>query len=307
MLKKAVFASILSVFILGIALALPKNLKEFPIKLPRIEFLNINPKPVTTIILTGDVMLGRSVMAVSLGKNDPTYPFLKVGGSLNEANLVFGNLENPIVEGCPTMTTGMVFCAGPVMIAGLKYAGFDVVNIANNHIKNYGEEGYIQTKNLLNKEGIEYVGDGNLVVRQINGTKFGFLGFNFVAEKPKDSDYKLVRESKPKVDILIVMVHWGNEYLPEPSTSQKDIADVLIKSGADVIAGGHSHWTQGYDTVDGKPIFYSLGNFVFDQDWSEETKTGLAVRLTYEARELKKIEEMPIYMESFAQPSWKEN
>lgn len=296
---------ILSVFILGIALTLPKNLKEFPIKLPQIEFLNINPKPVTTIILTGDVMLGRSVMAVSLGKSDPTYPFLKVAGGLNEANLVFGNLENPIVEGCPTMTAGMVFCAGPVMIAGLKYAGFDVVNIANNHIKNYGEEGYIQTKNLLNKEGIEYVGDGNLVVRQVNGTKFGFLGFNFVSEKPKDSDYKLIRDSKSKVDILIVMVHWGSEYLPDPSGTQKDIADTLIRSGADVVVGGHSHWTQGYDTVDEKPIFYSLGNFIFDQAWSEETKTGLAVRLTYEAKQLKKIEEMPIYMESFAQPSWK--
>lgn len=298
---------ILSVFILGTSFLLPKNLKEHSINLPRIKFLNINPKPVTTIILTGDVMLGRSVMAVSLGKNGPTYPFLKVADRLKDADLVFGNLENPIVEGCPTMTTGMVFCAGPVMIAGLKYAGFDVVNIANNHIKNYGEEGYIQTKNLLNKEGMEYVGDGNLIVREVNGTKFGFLGFNFVDTKPKDSDYKLIRDSKLKVDVLIVMVHWGSEYLPEPSTSQKDIADTFIKNGADVIAGGHSHWTQGYDTVDGKPIFYSLGNFVFDQAWSEETKTGLAVRLTYEARELRKIEEMPIYMESFAQPSWKGN
>lgn len=306
MLKKIVFASILSVFILGIALALPKSIKEFPLRFTKVGFINTRPKPEAIIILTGDIMLGRSVMATSLGKNDPIYPFSKVAERLNGANLVFGNLENPIVEGCPTTTSGMIFCASPTMIAGLKYAGIDVVNLANNHTKNYGEEGYIKTKDLLKREGIDFVGDENLVVKEVNGIKFGFVGFNFVGTKLRDFDYQLIRDSKSKVDVLIVMVHWGIEYMPEPSATQKEIAHSLIDNGADVVVGNHPHWVQGYDTIDGKPIFYSLGNFVFDQAWSEETKSGLAIRLTYEETKLKKIEEMPVYMENFAQPSWRQ-
>jgi poly-gamma-glutamate synthesis protein (capsule biosynthesis protein) len=305
-LKKFVFALILSVFILGIAFALPKSIGEFPLRFTKVGFINTKPKPETTMILTGDIMLGRSVMATSLGKNDPTYPFSKVAERLNGANLVFGNLENPIIEGCPTTTSGMIFCASPAMLAGLKYAGIDVVSIANNHTKNYGEEGFAETKDSLKKEGINFVDDENLVVKEINGTKFGFVGFNFVDTKPKDSDYQLIRDSKSKVDVLIVMVHWGIEYMSEPSATQKEIAHSLIDNGAGVVVGNHPHWVQSYDTIDGKPIFYSLGNFVFDQAWSEETKSGLAIRLTYEETKLKKIEEMPVYMENFAQPSWRQ-
>jgi poly-gamma-glutamate synthesis protein (capsule biosynthesis protein) len=132
------------------------------------------------------------------------------------------------------------------------------------------------------------------------------VGFNFVGTKLRDFDYQLIRDSKSKVDVLIVMVHWGIEYMPEPSATQKEIAHSLIDNGADVVVGNHPHWVQGYDTIDGKPIFYSLGNFVFDQAWSEETKSGLAIRLTYEETKLKKIEEMPVYMENFAQPSWRQ-
>lgn len=190
------------------------------------------------------------------------------------------------------------------MLFGLKYAGVDIVSLANNHTKNYGDLGFIQTKNFLSNEGLDYVGDGNLIIRDVHGTKFGFLGFNFVDTFPKDLDVQLIKDAKAKLDVLVVMVHWGKEYMSDPTSQQKEIADTLIKAGADVIVGNHPHWVQGYDIVDGKPIFYSLGNFIFDQAWSEETKTGIAVCLTYQKDKLIDIEEMPIYMKSFAQPEW---
>lgn len=137
-----------------------------------------------------------------------------------------------------------------------------------------------------------------------NGTKFGFLGFDFLDNLPKDSDYQLIKDSKKNVDVLIVMVHWGVEYMPQPTEGQRLIANKLIKAGADVISGNHSHWVQSIDYIDGKPVYYSLGNFVFDQSWSEETKKGLVIQLTYQNNNLVNTEKLPIYMKSLAQPGW---
>ena len=258
----------------------------------------------STVILTGDIMLGRSVMSVSLAKNNPNYPFEKIVDTLKNADLVFGNLENPIIANCPKSDSGFKFCADPKMIQGLNYAGIDIVNLANNHTGNYGEGGITQTENYLKNAGLNYVGTDNLIVKEVNGIKFGFLGFNFIDHQPRDSDYRLIKDSKKEVDVLMVMVHWGREYSPAPTKNQELMAKDLVSAGADVIVGSHPHWVQKTDYVDGRPIFYSLGNFVFDQPWSEETKNGLAIRLTYRDNKLLNIEKLPIYMKNFAQPEW---
>jgi len=252
----------------------------------------------------GDVMLGRSVMTKSLGMNDPPYPFRKVAERLSQADIVFANLENPVISNCPSSDSGFKFCADPKMVEGLKFAGVDIVSLANNHILNYGKEGKMETEKILSDNGIKWVGDGNLETVERNGTEFGFLGFDFVDILPKDSDYQLIKDSRNKVDVLIVMVHWGAEYTPRPTEIQKLIANNLVNAGADVIVGSHSHWVQPIDYINEKPVFYSLGNFVFDQPWSEETKKGLAVQLTFQNGKLINTDNLPIYMNSFAQPDW---
>jgi len=296
--------------VLVVDILLFKNLrKQMAVK--NIELPNITRlipgryvAPESTIIITGDIMLGRSVMETSLIKNDPNYPFKKVTDALKRANIVFGNLENPVIANCPQSKSGLKFCADPRMISGLKYANINIVNLGNNHAKNYGENGLKQTENFLSNAGIDYVGADNLVIKEINGTKFGFLGFDFVTKEPKSLDFQLVRESKKKTDVLIVMVHWGIEYSPSPTEDQKTTARDLVYAGADVVVGSHPHWVQNIDFIDGKPVFYSLGNFVFDQAWSEETKNGLAIRLTYDRNNLLKAEKLPIYMNNFVQPEW---
>lgn len=256
------------------------------------------------IILVGDIMLGRSVMTTSLAKNDYSYPFKKVSSELRQANIVFGNLENPFVEGCPKTDTGMVFCADPKMALGLTLAGVNVVTIANNHAGNYGVEGIIETKKTLTEYGVDYTGDGNLATKEVKGVKFGFLGFNYLYGKPSEYDLKMVKESKETVDVLIVGVHWGEEYQAKAGTKQKEIADLLTKAGADIVVGHHPHWVQDEEVVNGKPVFYSLGNFVFDQMWSQKTKEGLAIRLTFRDGELIKTERLPILMASIGQPEF---
>lgn len=277
---------------------IPVNLTTFRSVVPKAFNKDV------TILLTGDIMLGRSVMGVSLARKNPNYPFEKVVEVIKSSDIVFGNLENPIIADCPQSDSDFKFCADPKMAWGLSYAGIDIVNLANNHTGDYGENGIAQTEGYLKNANIDYVGTDNLVIRNINGIKFGFLGFNFIENKPKDSDYQLIKNSKKEVDILIVMVHWGVEYTSKPTVTQKTIANDLVSAGVDVIAGNHPHWIQDIDYINGKPIFYSLGNFVFDQPWSEETKNGLVIRLIYQRNKLLRIEELPIYMRNFSQPEW---
>ncbi len=270
-------------------------------------FLNPNLSEIdqqTSIIATGDIMLSRSVMTKSLKKNNSIYPFEHVAEELRKADIVFSNLEGPIVENCPYFDSGMKFCADPKMIEGLKYAGIDIVNLANNHIFNYGQEGFTQTKKHLELNEIKWVGDGNLVVIEKNGIKFGFLGFNFLEYKLQEKDLELIRNSKKEVNFLIVGVHWGEEYKPKANLNQKLIAEKLSQAGTDYIVGHHPHWIQEIETVGNSRVYYSLGNFIFDQMWSEETKKGMAINLIFKSKKLFKENLLSVYMDGFAQPKW---
>lgn len=258
----------------------------------------------TSLILTGDIMLGRSVMTKSLKVKNPNYSFMNVAGVLKDADIVFSNLESPIINNCPFSDSGFKFCSSPEMIEGLKYAGIDIVNLANNHILNYGKEGLEKTKRYLDLNGIRWVGDGNLVIIEKNKTRFGFLGFNFLGPKPQDKDLDLIRNSKKKVDFLIVGVHWGEEYKLKASLNQKLIAGKLSEAGADYIVGHHPHWIQDTEIIGSTKVYYSLGNFVFDQMWSEETKKGLSVNLIFKGKKLERENLLKSYMGKFAQPKW---
>lgn len=259
-----------------------------------------------SVILVGDIMLGRTVASTSLAKQDWNYPFLKVAEYLNSSDLVFGNLENPIVSQCPISSAGTVFCALPDALAGLLYAGVDVVSLANNHIGDQGLRGTIETEKHLSEQGIDYTGRGELLVKEVGNTKFGFLGFNLFNNNLSQEDLDLIHDSDKMVDVLIVGVHWGVEYTPEPTEIQRVWAAQMVAEGADVIAGHHPHWVQSIDYIDGSPVYYSLGNFVFDQMWSEPTRRGMVVRLTFKNGKLLKEMKREIYMDNWAQPEFLE-
>ncbi|KKQ25374.1 MAG: SH3 type 3 domain protein [Microgenomates group bacterium GW2011_GWC1_37_12b] len=275
------------------------------------------------LLLGGDVMLGRTVQNVIKTGNDNTYPFFQIADFLKSYDLVFVNLENPIVKNCPSTSSGFKFCSNPESLESLKYGGIDIVNIANNHTGNYGKTGFVDTKNYLSDGGISYVGDGNLVIKQLNDEKLGFLGFDFTVNKPSPADYELVKKSDSEVDFLVVAIHWGSEYKKDPNEYQRQWAKEFIENGADIIAGSHPHWVQGVDCVNKdkweyfdrelmdaklasnpceKIVFYSLGNLVFDQMWSEETKKGLLVELSLGEDGMSEIKTHKIYIEKIGQP-----
>ena len=259
---------------------------------------NTNP---LTLIATGDIMLGRYCNVQMLNNKDWKYPFLKTADLTSSANITFGNLEAPIIENCPTTSSGMIFCARTESVEGLKFAGFDILSLANNHILNYGQTGIEQTINLLNKNNILPSQGNNITIKQFNNLRFGFLSFDLVTY-PQTSLIPQISQNLPKADVLIVSLHWGNEYQKEPTEAQKKLAHEIIDAGAKIIIGHHPHVTQPVEEYNGGLIFYSLGNFVFDQNWSEETKKGEIAKIIFEGKNIKSYEVIPIYSENYCLP-----
>lgn len=204
---------------------------------------------------------------------------------------------------------------------------FSVINLANNHALDQGEHGLTITQKLLESLGIQHIGTGKNTeeawepkIIEKNGIKIAFIGASYAAyndngtqmnpmvarmqhqEKLKEA----VKKAKNEADFTVVSMHGGLEYSRIPTELQTTFAHTAIESGADLVIGAHPHWTQKIEFYNGKYIFYSLGNFVFDQEFSPETKTGLALRVFLEKEnkitQLKKIELHPILIENYGQP-----
>ncbi|MBP9818332.1 CapA family protein, partial [Candidatus Shapirobacteria bacterium] len=270
-----------------------------------------------TLLFGGDVMLGRSVNTQIRNFADYAWPTKLISEFTKQSDLFLINLESPFKSGCEPTDKGMVFCAHPNSVATLVSAGVDVVNIANNHIYNQGKEGLLETIDILNKNNIVFVGADPRVrpldnpfssIITIKNTKIAILGFNDIAPFPQEVN-KLTVENltsqikgvRSQADLVIVTFHWGNEY-QKASPRQKEYAHLAIDQGADAVIGAHSHWVQEFEEYQGKPVYYSLGNLVFDQMWSEETKSGLLVKLTYQNKKLIKTENFPVKIENYGQP-----
>jgi len=236
-----------------------------------------------SILFVGDTMFDRKV-EVLLEKNSYNYPFEKIFGLLQNNDFVVGNLEGPIMEK-PTQfsLSAMTFAFSSKIIQPLVQNNFKVLSLANNHTSNAHQKGLDETKQLLTEAGISWVGSpsgcsrdyvikGNLVFLAFN-TTFGDCADDEIKEIVKNT-----KETNPD-KFLVVFMHWGNEYQTRSSQPQKDLAHKIIDSGADLIIGSHPHVVQEAEKYKDKMIFYSLGNFVFDQYFSQDVQEGLAVRL----------------------------
>ncbi|MCS7092635.1 MAG: CapA family protein, partial [Patescibacteria group bacterium] len=173
------------------------------------------------------------------------------------------------------------------------------------HTMNYGAKGLVETRKILAETGIRYTGVGEIEIIVSNGVTFGFLGFD-KSQIPKpvltQAEKELISEANIKVDVLIVSMHWGVEYQDYANSGQRDLAKEIVDLGADVIIGHHPHVVQDYEEIAGVPVFYSLGNFVFDQMWSEKTKKGKLVKIVFENTQIVGIKEYNTYIEKIGQP-----
>ncbi|PAU99868.1 CapA family protein [Helicobacter sp. TUL] len=146
----------------------------------------------------------------------------------------------------------------------LKHAGIESVNIANNHTRDYGTEGFRDTIAILTNADIPHFGEGILDIREIKGHKFGFAGHRGWNPDIKYTAKKEVEALRAKgAEIVIFVFHWGEERQHIANKTQRDIAHYVIDSGADLIIGHHPHVLQGIEEYKGKKIVYSLGNFIY--------------------------------------------
>ncbi len=237
------------------------------------------------IIFVGDIMLDRGVEYL-MNKNTIFYPFEKISNFLKDGDIVFGNLEGPIVKKPKYFSdSSLKFAFSSEAVKTLSSGNINLVSLANNHTLDMGKTGLLETKEFLAKNNINFVGDtvscsqdfsfqkDNLIFLAINKT----FPFN-CKDKEIVETIKAVRVLNPN-KILIVSFHWGQEYQLKESTFQQELAHKVIDSGADLVIGHHPHVVQGIEEYKGKLIFYSLGNFVFDQYFSKETQESLAVGL----------------------------
>lgn len=290
-----------------------------PLQLPHLTYESIFakdhswtedlPKDKTiSLITTGDVIPARSVNFKMQTYNNFAHPFLKTAELLRSADITLINLEAPLTINCPVTNSGMTFCGDQRFVEGLLFAGIDVVSLANNHTLNYGVEGIGQTIDILDKNNILHCGfpTNKLTMEQLSNRAMGFLGWNLLEEFNEQKVLDVIKQADLEVDILIVSVHWGAEYQRIPAQWQKELARKMIDAGADLIAGNHPHWFQPIEIYKKRLIIYAQGNFVFDQEWSHETKTGIVGKHTFYENRLIDSQFFPIFIEDFNQPRFME-
>lgn len=247
------------------------------------------PSDTVRLLFVGDIMLSRSVGDLMAAKNDWLWPFRAVASVTAEADIAFGNLESVISDRGTTRGCRYCFRADPKAVAGLVHAGFDIVSVANNHAWDYGPEAFTDSRNRLTAAGIAAVGAGREpAVVVVAGTRVAFLAYtdllpaaacllvNCYDPLRMVSD---VAEARALGDIVVVSFHSGEEYLPA-TARQQGIYRAAIDAGADLVVGHHPHIVQGLEQYGRGWIAYSLGNFVFDQNWSSETMRGMLLDVT---------------------------
>ena len=241
-------------------------------------------KPNAKILFVGDTMLGRNVASLSK-KYGADYPFANIKDFLAGFDFISANLEGPIVK-TPQVAAinSMQFSFASQSAEALKKNYIDLVFLANNHTLNMGQAGLKQTKEYLEKQGIGFAGDPLKCGPELAYGKdnFIFLSFNQTFFSGcKDLEFvTTVKEIKTKNPdkFIIINMHWGQEYQPTNTKVQEDLAHALIDSGADLIIGHHPHVVENIELYKNKLIFYSLGNFIFDQYFNQKVQQSLAVK-----------------------------
>lgn len=263
-----------------------------------------------TLIATGDIIPARSVNYKTITYKDFTWAWKNIAPILQTGDITVINLESPLLSNCPITNEGFLFCGDSRHIEGLIYAGVDVATVANNHIGDYYREGIQETVQLLRSRGINVAGiNEDPPIRVVNNIRVGFLAYNDIGAKEEGVSWadmnvmeKEIQELRNKVDVVVVSMSWGEEYTATPSARQRELAHFIIDSGADLILGNHPHWIQPPELYSGKYIMYAHGNTIFDQMWSEETKTGVIGKYTFSGIHLINVEFIPTYIEDYGQP-----
>lgn len=279
--------------------------------------------PLTRLLFTGVIVPARCVQARIDELNNPDYPYEEVKGVIQDADLAIGTLNATISDTAPR--TGCVrtyvLVGGAENADALARAGFDMMSVATNHIKNCGpancgDQAFYETLDNLDRAGILSVGAGanhaealQTVVVEINGTRFGFVSLGQIEPRAfageaepgiailnETNIIQSIAAAKDVSDVVIFMPHWGPEDVSTPNWIQRNLAREIVTAGADLVIGNHTHVVQAVQEIDTVPVFYGLGNFVFDQDLNDHQQ-GVILIVTFQGTEIVGYELVPTHVD----------
>jgi poly-gamma-glutamate capsule biosynthesis protein CapA/YwtB (metallophosphatase superfamily) len=257
------------------------------------------PESSALFFVVGDIMLSRGVERMMARSGDPTLPFRDLSAQLRWADFNFGNLESPVSGNDSIAGKGLVFNARVRALKGLADTNFRVVSLANNHALDQGRRGLRTTIDQLRARGIAGVGAGEDLndawrpqVVEANGIRIAFIAASYasVNDNGRTRNYHVARtddqarlaaavsSARASADFVVVSMHAGVEYTRRPNTEQVTFAHAAVDAGADLVVGAHPHWVQPSEIYRDTPIYYSLGNFIFDQQ-QPGTRDGLILKV----------------------------
>ena len=296
---------------------LPPSFTSTPLAVPP------PPPASTTLLFTGIIVPARCVQAALDANGNPDYPYEEVRDIISGADLAVGTFNATMSDASPH--TGCiltyVLVGSPDNADALARAGFDVMSVATNHIKNCnsntcGDRAFFDTQANLQRVGILPVGAGkNLaeamqpVVVTVNGIRFGFVSLGQIepmafagqdspgiAVLNEENLRSAIAAARRVSDVVIAMPHWGPEDVPVPNWSQRTLARVAVEAGADLVVGNHTHVVQAVQEIDGVKVFYGLGNFVFDQGLQDH-RQGVILEIKFEGTHLVGYELIPTHVD----------
>lgn len=246
-----------------------------------------------TLLFTGDVMLGRSV-ELTIDEKGIRFPFANLIPLLKSHSLVVANFEASVPQKhVLTPSNTMRFSVREGFLPSLSEYGFDVLSLANNHAFDFGESGFTHTRMACERAKLTCVGNPNAVgtssvyTTRVGDTMVGIIFIHTLFGMPDATQLLLLtNQLKETTDIQIAYIHWGDEYTMKHNVSQEVLAHTLIDQGIDSVIGHHPHVIQDVELYRGKPIFYSLGNLIFDQYFSDAVQQGYVVSLAINKRHL---------------------
>ncbi|OGZ77308.1 MAG: AmmeMemoRadiSam system protein B [Candidatus Staskawiczbacteria bacterium RIFOXYD1_FULL_37_73] len=267
------------------------------------------------ILFTGDLMFDRGIRYYAQKNESNEFIFEKIYPLLINNDLVVSNLEGPITNEksissgtAPGSANNYFFTFDSSLAKTLYRENIKIVSLGNNHILNFAWQGLESTKEYLDGAGVGYFGapeEQRNVIKEMGGVRIGFISYNeFYGDNEEEQNAVLeeIKDIKQKSDLVIVFSHWGPEYRLTSTDTIKDLAHKFIDGGADLIIGSHPHVIVPMEEYKGKRIYYSLGNFVFDQYFDENVRNGMGivVKVNLETKQLN-FEEIKFYLQSGGQ------
>ncbi len=291
------FHSVQPEMVLSVSNNLNKQLVQKDVNVPTIvadEVDSRESKNPVKILFGGDMMFDRYIRQTNESRGYD-YAVVDMKELFDASDCVVANLEGPVTDN-DSVSIGSEFGSpdnyrftfDTAVVQTLKDNNFCVVNLGNNHIGNFGTEGIEQTKESVRAGGVHYFGDTGVedeqkyFIQDFDGVKIAFVNYNQFTKNALSHTLEDIKSVTDESDFVVVYTHWGEEYKTQSRENEQNIAHQFIDVGADVIIGSHPHVVQESEVYKGKTIYYSLGNFVFDQYFSDETKKGLLVQTTFD-------------------------